>query len=344
LESSGFISPKILRATIPASFRIDMMNHLRNHKKLPMKFFSTLLLSLFLLTSAHATIYLVAVTNNQFTPANLNVVVGDTIQFNFQAGFHNVLSSTNGSATGVVPAGAADINSGGPSGTNPRSYQYKVTVLGDYRYYCQVHSTNGITGMVGFFTASAPLPASLKDFDARFANNAVQVSWQTVNEVNVSHFTINKSYNGKEFMEVTTLPAIGNGASLQSYSFSDGKLNNGSSYLYYSLTTVDKDGKKSLSPIVQVRNPTAVKKLITSLSPNPVSKPGHLMLQFNSDKAGMLKVVVYNAAGKKVLQDEMTAVTGLNNGHLHMGDMVPGAYTIVFSLGKMKENYTVIVE
>ena len=291
-----------------------------------------------------ATIRPVAVTNNQFTPANMNVVVGDTIQFNFQVGFHNVLSSVVGSATGVVPTGAADLNSGTPSGTNPRTYQYKVTTIGQYRYYCQVHSADGVNGMVGFLTATAPLPANLKSFTARYSPGAVTTNWQTLTESNVAYFAINKSLNGKDFVELGRTPAAGNSTMLQDYTYTDTRITPENAYLYYSLATVDKDGKTSLSPIVQVRNTQAVKKLITSLSPNPVPKPGHLMLQFNADGTGKLLASVYNMDGKKVLSDEMNAITGLNNGHLHVGDLQPGIYNIVFSMGKLKETYRVVVE
>lgn len=310
-----------------------------------MKFFTLFIVSLVMQTAAQATIWPVSVTNNQFTPATINVLVGDTVRYNFTGTFpHNATTVVAAPRAGSVPAGAPDINSGPVSNVVPRSYDYKVIVAGNYRYYCTQHSADGVNGMVGFIVASPPLPATLKSFTAQYDRATVAINWQTLTESNVAYFAINRSYNGREFTELTKVQAAGNSTTLQSYSFSDNNLSRENTYIYYSMATVDKDGKKSLSPIVQVHNLQALKKLMTSLSPNPVPKPGHLMLQFNADAAGKLKAEVYNAAGKKVLTDEMNAVTGLNNGHLHLGDMPPGIYNIVFSMGKMKETYRVVVE
>lgn len=293
----------------------------------------------FITASANAVIS-VSVTNNQFTPSNFTASVGDTVRFSFQQGFHNAISTQ----LGVVPAGAPDINSGDPSNQNPRIYNYKITTAGNYRYFCEVHSGDGLTGMVGFFTANPALPANLKSFEARYDRGVVLTSWQTLTEQNVDYFTVKRSFNGIEFTDLGRVKAVGNSTTLQSYQFTDDRIGKDYTYIYYSLATVDKDGKQRLSPIIMVKNTVATKKLITSLSPNPVLKSNHLMIQFNAEASGSMRVTVYNAAGKKVIQDDFSAFRGLNNGHLHMGDMPTGIYNIVFTMGKQRESYRVVVK
>lgn len=307
----------------------------------------TFLTCFYFLTMAplFATIIPISVTNNQFNPASVNVTVGDTVRYNFIGTFpHNATTVAEGPRAGVVPAGAANINSGPVSNVVPRSYDYKVTVPGNYRYYCTQHSPDGVAGMVGFIIASGPVPANLKNLNARFERNVTNVSWETLTEQNVDYFAVKRSFNGIEFNELTRVKATGNSTTLQSYQFTDKSISNSHTYIYYSLATVDRDGKQSLSPIVMVKNPVAVRKLITSLSPNPISKPGHLMLQFNADGVSKLYAAVYNAAGKKVLEDDMNGVLGLNNGHLHLGDIPAGIYNIVFTLGKLRETHRVVVK
>ena len=85
-------------------------------------------------------------------------------------------------------------------------------------------------------------------------------------------------------------------------------------------------------------------KLIVSLSPNPISRPGHLMLQFNAEKEGSMHVQLYNSSGKLIKEDNMSAVAGLNNGHFHVGDVPAGVYTIIFSMGNQKESYRIVVQ
>ena len=109
-----------------------------------------------ILMSSHvrAAIVVISVTNFQFSPANVNVNAGDIVRFTFVAGFHN--ATTNGVAGGL-PAGAAALFSGTPGSV--ATYDYTTTVVGTYKYVCEVHGNAATyTGMVGQFTVSPPLP------------------------------------------------------------------------------------------------------------------------------------------------------------------------------------------
>jgi len=92
------------------------------------------------------------------------------------------------------------------------------------------------------------------------------------------------------------------------------------------------------------RNVNGVPRLIVQLSPNPISRPGHLMLQFNSDKVGTMHVQLFDASGRLVKEADMSALAGLNNGHFHIGDVPSGTYTIIFSMNDQKESYRVVVQ
>lgn len=309
-----------------------------------MKKFTLICLSSLIISSLQATVITVFVTNNnQFTPANFNCLVGDTIRYNCTEGFHNVSTLATAAQAGLVPVGALNIFSGAPLNIT-WGYDYVVLVPGDYRYYCQVHSFDGINGHVGRFTATVPLPAELKNFLARFDNKDVAVSWQTLTEQHVNYFAVQRSFNGTEFSELARVKATGNSTTLQSYRFTDDKTGNANPNIYYRLATVDQDGTQSLSPIVMVKNATAIKKLITSLSPNPVSKAGYLMVQFSMEGAGKLYTTVYNAAGKIVRQQNIHGMPGLNNRELHIGDLPSGIYNIVFTLGKQRETHRVVMK
>ena len=306
-----------------------------------MKNFTILLLLLLSGIFTHATTFNVTVSNNQFSPANIpNVVIGDIITFNFAAvNFHNVITSPLGS----VPAGAAAINSGNP-GSVTTSYSYTVSVAGNYRYYCNVHSGDGITGMVGTFTASGIVPVTLKNFDVAYSGRAVTATWQTATEQNIAYFSLQKSSDGKTYADAGRINATGNSSTVQSYSFRDESLDMNARYIYYMLKTWNSDGSYSLSPVKLVRNEQAGPKLITQMNPNPVSRDiGHLMFQFNADRNSSMKVLVVSPAGKRVMALNMSANQGINNGHIHMGALPTGMYTIIFSLDGLKETKKVMV-
>ncbi len=104
--------------------------------------FSVLLSGIFI--TANATIHVVQVSSNQFTPNAINsVVVGDTIRWIWQSGSHTTTSVS-------VPVGAATWDS--PMNSNTTQFDYKVTVAGNYGYKCTPHQS---MGMVGGFVASS---------------------------------------------------------------------------------------------------------------------------------------------------------------------------------------------
>jgi len=88
--------------------------------------------------------HIVHVGNYYFNPSVLNVSVGDTVRFQWDAGIHTTTS-------GIIPAGAEvwdeDIKN------SSQVFDYHVEFAGVYNYVCTPHAA---MGMAGSFTASAP--------------------------------------------------------------------------------------------------------------------------------------------------------------------------------------------
>jgi len=298
-----------------------------------MKNISALLAALLILKTTSAEVHEVTVSDFQFSPANVNVAIGDTVKWTWVSGFHTTTSKDIPNGT---DAWDKQIN------PNATSFIYKVTKEGVYNYVCTFHES---LGMVGTITASATMPVVLTSFNIGATNmNKALITWITATEENTDRFEIMRSTDGTHFENIATVAAKGNSSITSHYSYTDEMLPNNYRYVYYSLSIVDKDGKKYLSDIAMFRNVNGVPKLIVQLSPNPISRPGHLMLQFNSDKANSMHVQLYDAAGKLVKEANMTAVAGLNNGHFHIGDVPPGTYTIIFSMNDQKESYKIVVQ
>ncbi len=284
----------------------------------------------FFYLQTRATVWTVNVSNFQFSPANLNVKVGDVIHWVWVSGFHTTTSLS-------VPAGAAPWNYA--SLTSPGSFfDYTVTATGAYSYQCDNHPLQ----MQGTFTATSVTPVTLSAFNVSANNGSANITWTTLTELNADHFSIRKSLDGSDFKEIAQIPARGNSSIQKNYSFVDDKISSSSRYIYYALAIIDKDGKMQLSPIKIYKNKTATVKIIISLSPNPINGMGHLMLKFNADKAGIMNAKLIDAQGKLVLQTDLSAVTGVNNGHIHLSDIAKGTYTIQFSLNGFSESYAII--
>lgn len=289
-----------------------------------------------------ATIHVVTVSDYQFSPKTMtDVIVGDTIQWQWVVGSVNHTTTCDPTTQGTgnsLPAGAATWNS--PMNATTDTFNYVVTVAGTYNYWCIPHSPN----MAASFTASTALPVTLASFQVAGINSSVSLNWKTETEQNTDYFSVRRSSNGSDYTEIARVPAKGNSTSETSYSFTDTKISSAQQYYYYSLAVVDKDGKRMYSDTKLFKNKVSTLKLITSLSPNPVSGMGHLMLTFNAEKEGKMNVKVVNTEGKVLLNTLMQAYPGVNNGHLHLGDLPAGNYSVVFMLNGLKETHHVIVE
>jgi plastocyanin len=287
-----------------------------------------------------AKVHLVNVANFSFSPKTISdVIVGDTVRWVWVSGSHTTTCDPASQGTGnSLPAGAAtwnaDINS------TSTTFDYVVKVAGDYNYWCIPHAPN----MAGSFTASNALPVTLTSFQVNGSNANVSLNWRTATEQNTDYFSIRRSSNGSEFTEIARVPAAGNSAGETSYAFTDTKISSGQEYYYYNLAIVDKDGKRVFSDTKLFKNKLSNLKLITSISPNPVTAMGHLMMTFNAEKEGKMNVKVISTEGKILINTMMQAYAGVNNGHLHLGDLPAGTYSIVFMLNGLKETHQVVVK
>jgi plastocyanin len=82
------------------------------------------------MSGSFAAIWRVRVADFAFTPATLNVGVGDVIIWRWQSGHHTTSSLT-------VPAGARPWNR--PIDSTNTRFRYRVLVAGTYTYQCNFH-------------------------------------------------------------------------------------------------------------------------------------------------------------------------------------------------------------
>ncbi len=93
------------------------------------------------------------------------------------------------------------------------------------------------------------LPVKLISFTAKANNQTAVLSWTTTSEVNVSHYLVQRSADGKTFETLTSIPAK-NTAGVFNYGFVDNAPAFGANY--YQLASVDTDGTTSPSGLQSV--------------------------------------------------------------------------------------------
>lgn len=99
-------------------------------------------------------------------------------------------------------------------------------------------------------TAAHPLPVKLSAFNAaRKSDVKVSLEWTTQEEINASHFVVERSFDGKEFDEAALVFAYGESKEEKIYRFTDMPGKKKVSAVYYRLRIVDMDGKTERSSV-----------------------------------------------------------------------------------------------
>ncbi|WP_353719877.1 T9SS type A sorting domain-containing protein [Dyadobacter sp. 676] len=137
-----------------------------------------------------------------------------------------------------------------------------------------------------------PFPVRLVDFKAQLLENDALLSWQTVEEVNFSHFELQRSEDGRNYHTIATVkPSAG---SLPGrYSFTDTQLDEVlAPNVYYRLKMTDTDGTFAYSTIRELATPDAT----AVLYPNPVADVVEVKLPKGAGKWQLI-----NSAGTQML-------------------------------------------
>ena len=173
----------------------------------------------------------------------------------------------------------------------------------------------------------ATLPIKLVSFNAMLNNAKVDLKWITAEEKNVSHFSIEKSLDGKTYTEAGIVFAYGNSNETLTYNFSDNSINPSKpSVVYYRLRSIDIDGKSQVSEVRVIRigkqNELTAKILAY---PNPVVNEVRVTIP-NSWQGKKVTFEVMNLTGQMIERRETG--TGSQTETINLSKVAPGNYMV----------------
>lgn len=165
------------------------------------------------------------------------------------------------------------------------------------------------------------LPVKLSSFSANRINSKVKLNWVTEQEVNSSHFIIERSSNGIKWDSIMAVRAAGNSSTSISYQAYDDSPMSG--YNFYRLRQIDLDGKVEYS---------SVKKLFfvdpgtLTVSPNPAEDL--IEIRFSKVSESNRKIQVVDLNGKVLSSlESLNSTTKLNIASLSKGEYFIRVYT-----------------
>jgi hypothetical protein len=160
---------------------------------------------------------------------------------------------------------------------------------GTWNLLNQTNSMGVISSCVTFPTV---VPVTLSKFDYLLKNNTVALQWQTENEINSSHFEIERSTDGVNFERIGKVLAAGASATSKQYNFVD---ENPKYINHYRLKLVDLDATSTYSKIlfVKVQQASAIKVI-----ENPVKDNLPLNITINASK--IKNITLFDFMGRQL--------------------------------------------
>lgn len=174
-------------------------------------------------------------------------------------------------------------------------------------------STGGGGGVTG---NNQVLPLNLHTFTAALNAGSIQLNWKTAQEVNTSHFNIQRSVEGNTFKTVGTTKA--SGLSSATYTFTDLRAHDlGVNKVFYRLQISDKDGGITYSSIAVVN---LIAKKVFSISPNPAKNIFYV-------KGNNIKQVQLSDNVGRIVLDENINTQGVHQ--LNIAHLAKGMYMVI---------------
>ena len=179
------------------------------------------------------------------------------------------------------------------------------------------------------FTPVVPaLPMKFIYFTAAAQDKAVMLNWQTANELQGAHYTIQRSRDSISYDSIGTVTATISGSTVSSYVFIDQHpINNVS---YYRIRHTDKDGKNTYSIVRKLMTDSA--GFSYALAQNPITSELKIYLQ--SVQPVQLQLKVIDAAGRLIMRQNQSIGSGTTTNVIAVGQLPAGTYFITVNSGK----------
>ncbi|RYD87421.1 MAG: T9SS type A sorting domain-containing protein, partial [Sphingobacteriales bacterium] len=179
-------------------------------------------------------------------------------------------------------------------------------------------------GKLTLGSSSTPLPLTWISFSGEALERANKLQWVTANEINTSHFDVERSSTGLFFQSFGRIAAAGNSTSDRRYNFLDSITND---TYFYRVKQVDRNGRFSHSSVIRIARGSDYPVNALSAFPNPFNDGLTLRLRKPAAVATQWQVSLLDAGGHRLLRKEVEVGLGQTEVRLSGLDAIPaGTY------------------
>ncbi|HYF32178.1 MAG TPA: kelch repeat-containing protein [Chitinophagaceae bacterium] len=177
---------------------------------------------------------------------------------------------------------------------------------------------------------SGSLPLHFVALRVAQRNQQVAVQWETAAEINTSHFNVQRSKDGRNFMTIAKVAAAGNGS--KTYEFMDAAIDHQNISLYYRIEAVDLDGTIKYSSIKSIK---IGQRIQFTIGPNPARN------YFIIDGDNIDRIEVFDLRGRRVYSRRIASIADRN---IHTSGWSNGMYIVKLTDGDGNTTITRIIK
>lgn len=271
--------------------------------------------------------YTYIVESNGVSSVQLNNINCDNLNSAAETGFQiGFFVGSCGSLTKISCATGSGGSLSATTGWLPGGTQVFVAIDGTSGSNCSYS--------ISAFNATV-LPITLKYFTAWKRPDANRLTWMTTSEKNFSHFDIEKSSDGANFIRIGTQAGKGSNSSQANYVFDDNEIK---VMQYYRLKYVDADGQFTYSNILRVnRDDVTNTKVLFS---NHITTM--LSLRIIDMDVNDLSIKIIDNAGRIIKTQKARISPGENSFNINTGSISSGFYYLILSADNYKRTFSFV--
>ncbi|HEY8402377.1 MAG TPA: glycosyl hydrolase [Cytophagaceae bacterium] len=159
------------------------------------------------------------------------------------------------------------------------------------------------------------LPVRLTDFYGKRNAEVVDLFWSTSSEKDNEYFILERSIDGKNFIQIARVKGMGNSSSMQHYFYKDVNPHIGMNY--YRLRQADTDGKESISRVISVNFDASI---TFSIIPNPTDQ----LITISFNESSEYSISLHSSLGQMLFERDNV----INSEQIDLSEYPSGMYML----------------